>query len=56
MINIIRSFKDPDKMDIKIQGNAEEIAQEFAALTLKLKREFPMILDRATWYLDDLTE
>ena len=56
MIIIKKNVEDPSTMSITINGNAEEIAQEYVALTLKLNDEYPMILSRAQWYLDDILE
>ena len=41
-------------MKIDLHGNAEQIAQEYVALTLKLLDNYPVILDRAQWYLEDV--
>jgi hypothetical protein len=41
-------------MTITLNGNAEEVAQEYVAITLKLHDEFPVVLDRANWYLEDI--
>lgn len=46
-------------MTITLNGNAEEVVQEYIALTLKLHEEYPMVLDCAQWYLwylDDILE
>ena len=53
---IIKNVNDHTLMDIELKGDAESIAQEYAALTLKLSDEFPIVLDRAQWYLDDIME
>lgn len=54
MIVIRRCSDDPGFMQIDLTGNAEVIAQEYVALTLKLLDEYPIILDRANWYLKDI--
>lgn len=41
-------------MKIDLNGNAEQIAQEYVGLTLKLLDEYPIILKRAQWYLEDV--
>lgn len=56
MIIIKKNVDDPSTMSITINGNAEDIAQEYVALTLKLNDEYPLVLDRAQWYLDDIME
>lgn len=56
MIIIKKNVDDPSTMSITINGNAEDIAQEYVALTLKLNDEYPRVLDRAQWYLDDIME
>lgn len=37
MIYILKNKDDPDTMTITLSGSAEEVAQEYVALTLKLK-------------------
>ena len=56
MIIIKKNVEDPSTMSITLNGNAEDIAQEYVALTLKLNDEYPAVLDRAQWYLDDIME
>lgn len=56
MIIIKKNVEDPSTMSITLNGNAEDIAQEYVALTLKLNDEYPSVLDRAQWYLDDIME
>ena len=56
MIIIKKNVDDPSTMSITINGNAEDIAQEYVALTLKLNDEYPVVLDRAQWYLNDVLE
>lgn len=53
MIHIERDPMDHASMRIDLKGNAEEIAQEYVALTLGLNDEYPIILKRAQWYLED---
>ena len=54
MIHIERDPLDHAFMKIDLKGNAEEIAQEYVGLTVKLLDDYPMILDRAQWYLEDV--
>ena len=54
MIQVIRDPEDVCMMRIDLQGSAEQIAQEYVGLTLKLLDEYPYILKRAQWYLDDI--
>ena len=54
MIHIERNDDESNTMTITLNGNAEEIAQEYVALTLKLNDAYPVVLDRAQWYLDDI--
>ena len=54
MIQVIRDPEDVCMMRIDLQGSAEQIAQEYVGLTLKLNDEFPYILKRAQWYLEDV--
>lgn len=54
MIQVIRDPEDVCMMRIDLQGNAEQIAQEYVGLILKLNDEFPYILKRAQWYLEDV--
>lgn len=54
MIKVERDPQDHAFMRIDLIGNAEEIAQEYVGLTVKLLDEYPMILDRAQWYLEDV--
>ena len=56
MIKITKNKDGSGTMTIDIKGNAEEIAQEYVALTLKLNDIHPIILDRAQWYLMDILE
>lgn len=56
MIKIIKNVYDHTLMDIELKGDAESIAKEYVALTLKLHDEFPIVLDRAQWYLEDIME
>ena len=56
MIKIIKNKDGSGTMTIDLRGNAEEIAQEYVALTLKLHDNCPIILDRAQWYLEDILE
>ena len=51
MIKVERDPLDHAFMRIDLNGNAEQIAQEYVGLTIKLLDEYPMILDRAQWYL-----
>jgi len=54
MIHIEKNKDDSCTMTITLEGNAEEVAQEYVALTLKLNDEYPIVLDRANWYLEDI--
>ena len=54
MIYIKKNEDDSSTMTITLSGNAEEVAQEYVALTLKLQDTYPSVLDRANWYLDDI--
>ena len=56
MIEIKKAADDGSFMDVTIKGNAEDVAMEYAALTLKLKKEFYHIYDRAIWYLKHVEE
>ena len=56
MILIQKNNDGSNTMTITLNGNAEEVAQEYAALTLKLNDMYPIVLDRAQWYLDDILE
>ena len=56
MIKITKNTDGSGTMTIDIKGNAEEIAQEYCALTLKLNDTWPSILSRAQWYLEDILE
>lgn len=56
MIKITKNTDGSGTMTIDLRGNAEEIAQEYVALTLKLHDTYPIILDRAQWYLEDILE
>ena len=47
MIKIHRNEDDPTTMTI---------AQEYVALTLQLNDKYPMILNRAQWYLEDIKD
>ena len=54
MIQVRRDPEDVCMMRIDLQGSAEQIAQEYVGLTLKLNDELPYILKRAQWYLEDM--
>ena len=54
MIHIEKNRDGSNTMTITLNGNAEEVAQEYVALTLKLNDEYPMVLKRAQWYLEDI--
>ena len=56
MIKITKNMDGSGTMTIDLKGNAEEIAQEYVALTLKLEDTYPIILARAQWYLEDVLE
>lgn len=56
MIIIKKNEDGSNTMTVTLNGNAEEIAQEYVALTLKLNDMYPAVLDRAQWYLDDIME
>lgn len=49
---MIKIIKDNTMMDVNIQGNAEEIANEYAALTYWLMSKHRNIYDRAMDYLE----
>ena len=46
---MIRVISNGDTSDFKISGNAEEVAREYAALTLALKDKYYPIYDYALW-------
>ena len=52
MIRIKRNEDNKDTMDISIVGNAEDVAAEYAALTLKLMQEYRPVWDRAMDYVE----
>lgn len=52
MILVQKNNDNSNTMTITLNGNAEEVAQEYVAITLKLHDEYPMVLDRANWYLE----
>lgn len=52
MILVQKNNDNSNTMTLTINGNAEEVAQEYVAITLKLRDEYPAILDRANWYLE----
>lgn len=54
MIKVERDPLDHAFMRIDLNGNAEQTAQEYVGLTIKLLDEYPVILDRAQWYLEDV--
>ena len=54
MIYIEKNRDGSNTMTITLNGNAEEVAQEYVALTLKLNDAYPMVLKRAQWYLEDI--
>ena len=54
MIKVDRCKDDPSMMQIDLVSDAETISQEYVGLTLKLMEQYPMILDRAQWYLEDI--
>lgn len=54
MILVQKNNDKSNTMTITINGNAEEVAQEYVAITLKLHDEYPVVLDRANWYLEDI--
>ena len=54
MIEVHKNEPYDGTMTISLYGNAEEVAQEYVALTLKLHDEYPVVLDRAQWYLEDV--
>lgn len=56
MIIIKKNEDDPSTMTITLEGDGETVAQEYVALTLKLHDTFPVVLDRAQWYLSDIIE
>ena len=52
MIRIKRNEDNKDTMDISIVGNAEDVAAEYAALTLKLMQEYRPVWNRAMDYVE----
>ena len=56
MIHVERVKDNPGLMQIDLVSDAETIAQEYVGLTLKLLDEYPMILNRAQWYLEDINK
>lgn len=49
---MIAIYKDYDKnMKVKVDGNAEEIAQELAAVTAYIIEKYPTIYNRVSWYM-----
>ena len=54
MIHVEKNNDNSNTMTITLNGNAEEVAQEYVALTLKLNDNYPIVLDRAQWYLEDI--
>ena len=54
MILVTKNKDNSNTMTITINGSAEEVAQEYVAITLKLNDEYPAVLDRANWYLEDI--
>lgn len=54
MIYIQKNEDDSNTMTITLSGNAEKVAQEYVALTLKLHDTYPVVLDIANWYLEDI--
>ena len=47
MIIIKQCEDENNKMDVFIKGNAEDVANEYAALTFWLKNKYKHIYDRA---------
>ena len=56
MIYIVRNEDDPSTMTVTLEGDGETVAQEYVALTLKLHDLYPVVLDRAQWYLEDIAK
>lgn len=54
MILVTKNKDNSNTMAITLLGSAEEVAQEYAAITLKLNDEYPAVVDRAIWYLEDI--
>ena len=54
MIHVQKNNDNSNTMTITVNGNAEEVAQEYVAITLKLHDKCPEVLDRANWYLEDI--
>lgn len=52
MIRIERNEDSKDTMNISIVGNAEDVAKEYAALTLNLMQKYGPVWDRAMDYVD----
>lgn len=52
MIKITRNKDYSDQMDISIVGNAEDIAKEYAAITLNLMKKHGPVWDRAMDYVE----
>jgi hypothetical protein len=54
MINIKQNKDIKDTMDVSIVGNAEDVACEYAALTLKLMHQYGPVFDRAMDYVNKI--
>lgn len=52
MITIVRDADNRDLMNVTIKGNAEDIAKEYAVLTLKLMQKYGPVWDRAMDYVE----
>lgn len=52
MIRIERDNDSKNTMNVSIVGNAEDVAAEYAALTLKLMQEYRPVWDRAMDYVE----
>lgn len=54
MITIIRNDNNKDQMIVHIKGNGEDLACEYAALTLKLMHQYGPVFERAMDYVDSI--
>lgn len=50
---MIQINSEGDTSNFKVSGNAEEIAREYAALTLALKDKYYHIYDYALWLIQN---
>lgn len=52
MIKIVRDVDNRNFLNVTIKGNAEDVACEYAALTLRLMHQYGPVFDRAMDYVD----